>query len=720
MTPVDRVRLAPLHLLLAGAAVAVAYYIGALIGFTLTFPSAGPTSVLWPPNSIVTVALLLLPLRYWWLCFAAALPVHLLLELDAGMSPLVVALLFLTNCSEAVIAAGGMRLLSDSPTEFNTLRRVVVFVGVAGLAAPILSSFADAAVFHLLEGQPYWDIWRVRTSSNTLTELSVVPVAVLGVRALLRGLHLPSARRLGEAALLAAALALVGALVFGGVLDLRGVPPTPSVLLLPLFLWAAARFGVAGVSVALLGTAFAAAYETQHGNRPFAVLPPVDSLIAVQMYLTVLGIPLMCLAGLLAERRRGATYLRERLRFEGLLSTIAADFVSQPQGASFERGLGYVGEFFDADYVGLLQDGGATGELHVEWQWHQPSGAALVGANCVGAFPWTFGRVLAGETVRIDGATSFPPEAEADRAAFQRFGLQSAMVLPLLAGSRVQGAMSLVMMRPGATPHWDGQQLALVAEVLANACARRQAELEVERTRQKLATMARHSSMGELTASLAHQLNQPLTGIRNNAEAARRFIDAGRATLPQLREILIDIIDDDRRAADVIRRVREILARSEWAPRRLDANALVQDVGVLIASDAVLRNVSVSYDCSPEPIFVTGNRVDLEQVLLNVVTNAMDAVAERPVPQRVVTIQTRRDGDGRVLFVVRDRGVGFTEGFDKKMFEPFVTTKPTGMGMGLAVARSLLDNHGGTIRAANHAEGGAVVTIAIPATEVPA
>src|SRR5262249_13957446 len=163
-----------------------------------------------------------------------------------------------------------------------------------------------------------------------------------------------------------------------------------------------------------------------------------------------------------------------------------------------------------------------------------------------------------------------PLQAEEDRAAFRRFGLRSAAVLPLLASGRVTGALSLVTVRPDIEPRWHAQQLSLVAEVLASACARRQAELEVERSRQKLATMARQSSMGELTASLAHQLNQPLTGIRNNAEAARRFIDAGRATLPQLREIVVDIIDDDQRAADVIRRVREMLARSEWSPRRLD------------------------------------------------------------------------------------------------------------------------------------------------------
>jgi two-component system sensor kinase FixL len=302
-----------------------------------------------------------------------------------------------------------------------------------------------------------------------------------------------------------------------------------------------------------------------------------------------------------------------------------------------------------------------------------------------------------------------------DRQSFQAAGMRSALVMPLAAAGRVEGALSLALMRPGAKPRWDGEVLRLIAEVLGNASARRQAEIELDRGRKKIASMARLSSMGELTASLAHQLNQPLTGIRNNAEAAQRFIDSGRATLPQLRDIMIDIIDDDQRAGDVIHRVRELLARSEWSPRELDANALVRDVAVLFASDAVLRNVRVEFDLAPGPVLVRGNRVDLEQVLLNVITNAMDAVADSPVPERAVTIATRRATDGNVQMIVRDRGTGLPNGVVDRIFEPFVTTKPTGMGMGLAVARSLVENHGGSIRAANQAEGGAVFTIEIPA-----
>ncbi|HEX7778354.1 MAG TPA: ATP-binding protein, partial [Vicinamibacterales bacterium] len=178
--------------------------------------------------------------------------------------------------------------------------------------------------------------------------------------------------------------------------------------------------------------------------------------------------------------------------------------------------------------------------------------------------------------------------------------------------------------------------------------------------------------------------------------------------------------EDNRRAADVLRRVRDMVARTEWSPVRLDANTLVHDVAVLVASDAVLRNVSVSYDYARGPLIVIGNKIDLEQVMLNVVTNAMDAVADRPVAERLVTVQTSRDAEGSVQIVVHDRGGGLPDGAEDRIFEPFVTTKPTGMGMGLAVARSLVDDHGGRIRAANHPAGGAVLTISLPiASDAP-
>jgi integral membrane sensor domain MASE1 len=496
----DSGRLGAAQLALIAAAVALGYYVGVQVGIGLTFPPAPNTSLLWPPNSILTAALLLTPVRYWWLCLAAALPVHVPLEIQAGIPAATVASLFVTNSLEALIAAGGVRLFSDAPTEFNTFRRVAAFIGAAGLAAPILSSFADAGVMYLLQGQSYWDVWRVRAFANSLTELSVVPMVVLGAGALVRRAGLPSVRRLAEGALLAGGVTWTAAALFAGTLDLPGLPSTPSVLLLPFYFWAALRFGVGGVSTALFATVFIATYEARLGHRPFAFLPPADGLMSLQVYLIVMAIPLMCAAGLLEERRRGEKRLHERLRFESVLARISGTFVRQPLDSAFKESLRHVGEFAGADYAGLLQATPGGAELHTEWQWHQPAGAALVGAKCTDAFPWTFGRVLAGETVVVEDLDALPPEATTDRQSFKTAGMQYAVVMPLSAAGRVEGALSLALMRPGAKPWWDSEVLRLIAEVLANASARRQAEIELDRGRKKIASMARLSSMGELTA----------------------------------------------------------------------------------------------------------------------------------------------------------------------------------------------------------------------------
>ena len=175
--------------MVVAAIVAAGYYLGAHVGLALTFPPS-TTSVLWPPNAILTAALLLVPPRHWWVCLGAALPVHLLLETGAGFSPSLATLLFATNCSEALIGATGVRLFSDAPTRLDSVRRVLAFIGAAGLAAPILSSFADAAVVNELRGEPYWNVFRARMFANVLTELGVVPAILLGGRALFN-LHRP-------------------------------------------------------------------------------------------------------------------------------------------------------------------------------------------------------------------------------------------------------------------------------------------------------------------------------------------------------------------------------------------------------------------------------------------------------------------------------------------------------------------------------------------------
>lgn len=275
--------------------VAVSCYLGSKVGLALRFPPATP-SVMWPPNAILTATLLLAPPRRWPIYLLAALPAHLFLQPNVGWPVAMVTLLFATNCSEALAAAILVRRFSDAPTRFDTLARVAVFIGGAVLLAPFVSSFADAAVVATLRGEPYWLVWRMRFFSNTLTALTLVPAIVIVAKdgaAWMRG---ATARRILEAAALALGLLLVKWIVFAGAGE--GFPAALG-FLLPFFLWAAVRFGPAGASLSLLGTSVVAIVSGVRGLGPFRALPPAEGVFALQIFLTMGGLPIMCVAALM-------------------------------------------------------------------------------------------------------------------------------------------------------------------------------------------------------------------------------------------------------------------------------------------------------------------------------------------------------------------------------------------------------------------------------------
>jgi two-component system sensor kinase FixL len=218
--------------------------------------------------------------------------------------------------------------------------------------------------------------------------------------------------------------------------------------------------------------------------------------------------------------------------------------------------------------------------------------------------------------------------------------------------------------------------------------------------------------VGELTTSLAHELNQPLTAILANAQAARQLLESG-LDQDEMREILSDIVEEDKRAGEVIRRLRELLRKGapEYAP--LDLNTLVTEVVGLVANDATIRNVAIRLDLASESARVRGDRVQIQQVLLNLLLNAMDAMAEVPAEKRLALVTTAlATAEGAVHLAVRDTGAGLAD--PDRVFEPFYTTKPAGMGMGLSIARSIVAAHGGRIWAHDNAGAGATFTFSLP------
>ena len=223
--------------------------------------------------------------------------------------------------------------------------------------------------------------------------------------------------------------------------------------------------------------------------------------------------------------------------------------------------------------------------------------------------------------------------------------------------------------------------------------------------------------MGELTASLAHQLNQPLTGVIINAQAARRIFDRVPLDYDELRETMTDILADARRASEVIQRVRGLLRRGDFEMSPVHLQAVIADVANLVSSDAIIRNITMSLDLDPKAIVVRGDRVQLQQVVLNLLVNAMEAIGQSR-PERMVRVSCRRTERGDARVIVHDSGVGLAEGAERRVFDPFYTTKPNGMGMGLSIAQSIVEVHGGTISARNAAQG-AIVEFMLPLAGSP-
>ena len=244
---------------------------------------------------------------------------------------------------------------------------------------------------------------------------------------------------------------------------------------------------------------------------------------------------------------------------------------------------------------------------------------------------------------------------------------------------------------------------------------RKLAELEAARHRNEMAHLSRVTTAGELSGSLAHELNRPLGAILSNAQAAQRMLANGGVDVAEFREILNDIVSEDKHAAEVIRRLRLWLQKGEVQQHSLRINKVVRDVLKLIRTDLISQNVSVDTELARDLPTVTGDPVQLQQVLVNLVVNACDAMADCDTPEHQLRIRTGiENGGGAVIVSVTDRGGGIQVKEVEQIFEPFFTTKAKGMGLGLSVCRTIIAAHRGKLWATNNAERGATFHFTLP------
>jgi PAS domain S-box-containing protein len=515
-------------------------------------------------------------------------------------------------------------------------------------------------------------------------------------------------------------------------------------------------------------------------------------------------------------------------------------------GEVIKTSLQQLGEFLRLDRLVLVEFSRDGQELEVTYSWEVPGAELTPRVITRQDFPWAMRRLLGEQNVVFGCLDELPAEAAYDRDSFQRLGARSNLVIPLVAGGRVLGALAFVTVTAERT--WPDElmhRLRLIAEVFANALARKEAEdalrasevmksailasltssvtvldrqgrivtvneswtrfarqhgmpsdgvgvnyrevllqairpdtphtaetlagveavldglrpeftseyasrtadgerwftlsavplgrseggavlahaditerkgaeMEAQRSRQELAHCTRVSTIGAMTVALAHELNQPLAGILANAQAAQRFLEATPPAFDEFGDILVDIVEDVKRAAEVIQHLRDLLQKNECQYIVLDLNELCRDVAKLVSSDAVIRNITVRLDVDPEPTMVYGDHVQLQQVVLNLLLNAMEAIAEGSGDERLIVVRTRNLDTGTVSVSVQDTGTGLQDDIQALVFEPFYTRKPAGLGMGLSIARLIIEAHGGVIGVTNNPTCGATFSFTLP------
>jgi len=379
------------------------------------------------------------------------------------------------------------------------------------------------------------------------------------------------------------------------------------------------------------------------------------------------------------------------------------------------------GQTYYMSQLGQMLAPSASVPVYVLGGWVLGSGAvggSVVDSDDLGARTAALAlRVLNGaepENVPIEVATRGRPMV--DWRALQRWGISESRVPP----------NGIIRYRPETLwgQHRDlllvslavflGQAVT-IGGLLAQRKQRRRAEAEILHQRTELAHVTRVSTMGQLASALTHELNQPLGAILRNTEAAEVFLQKAPPDLQEVRAILADIRRDDQRAGSVIDRMRSLFKKRSLELKPLDLGGLLAETVALARPDARARRVVLSLQVPFRLPAVRGDRVHLQQVLLNLILNGMDAMADNAETERLLTLSARTAPEGGVEVSVSDRGTGISPEKMERLFEPFFTTKPDGMGMGLAISQTIIEAHGGKIRAENNVVRGAVFKFTLPA-----
>jgi signal transduction histidine kinase len=326
--------------------------------------------------------------------------------------------------------------------------------------------------------------------------------------------------------------------------------------------------------------------------------------------------------------------------------------------------------------------------------------------------------VLTGNELVWSRPDDIPAEWKDLRRFVARYGPQASAIFPMWAGDRVIGGVSFGKF---SSPRpWSREllnQLALAARMFGSAIERKQAEAAARLARSELALTQRRSMMGELVGSLAHELNQPLGAILSNLEGLARLLSQDHWQPALASKAIKNAIQDAKRAGEIVRRVRSMFKSDDTHKAAIDVGPLINEVVELIGNEAAFRGITLRIDDSPDGLWIRADHIQLQQCLLNLLTNSFDAIAQLRSGTPEVTLSFAQEKEGWIRLSVRDNGAGVDPAVADRLFEPFVTTKPKGMGLGLLVTKSIVEGHGGRVWFSPNPEGGTTFSFTLPSAD---
>lgn len=651
-------------MVLAVAALAIAYYGGSRLGLALV---VGPPSVslFWPPAALLMGALALVPPRSWWALLAATAPIHVLAQVEAGIEATQILSCLLATTAEAVIGALVLRRAAPG-SELVSVRAVLGFC-IAAVLAPFVGSMLDAGVLRVLGGAAApAKVWQLRFFADMVAILAFTPVVLTWCH--MRATRLPTdSASVLELGALVTGLFTVSVMVFDSLL---AGTSSPSLLYLPMpfLIWAALRFGPPLTSASYALVAFLAVWGTAHGRGPFLGDSYGPEALHVQLFLVTLAVPLLLLSAVIEERRDA----ERRLQATQELFSVA--FREGPDAIVITRRGSWNVVEANARWLELLA--------------YPPDALAR------------------GEVSAFDKHVQAP-----NRQRLLEIGGAAAHDMELTLRD-CQGRLHMAVASVGAV-QVRGRDCHIW--ILRDITAQRLAEADAQDQRRQLTHLTRVASLTDFSSTIAHELNQPLTAILSNAQAALRFLAQDPPQVSEIRTILGEIADADKRAGLLIHHLRLLLKKGEEEFVQLDLNHLVEEVLNLVRGEFLVRNVQVRSSFSPDLAQVTGDRVQLQQLVLNLVINGCEAMQAADSAERMLTVTTMHGPERSVDVLVSDTGPGLSPQLLSRVFEPFFTTKPNGLGLGLSICRKIATAHGGSLTAESREAQGTTFRISLPA-----